>query len=180
VTSKKKPPAQLFPDPATEYEQTNFTVEEVAEHWKGVKGCSRSNLMKRAAKENWTERRKIFRRKVAEETRDQTASAVGETLSSMNLRHIHFYRFVQREMLRKIGFPFTGEKIDPSRLLEISTADQAVRLLDIAVRGERLVRIEEPEEGLPSMCLILETAPPADRLPPGEKESGEESENGEP
>jgi hypothetical protein len=168
----------MFPDPDTEYEQTDFTIEQIAEHWKGVKGCSLSNLMKLSAMRNWSERRKIFRRKLAEETATRTAAKAGETLASMNMRHIHFYRYLQREALKALGFPFAGED-PPEKRLVLSTAAQAVHALDVSIRGEQLIRETEPEEGVPSLCLICDTTPPVDRLREEENDGSARAENGD-
>ena len=98
------------------------SYQKVAEHY----GVSKRGVTKLAARERWQEKVVEFERKAREGAEKKAL----ESLEGMNLRHLKSLKVVQ------------GRAIEALRAMPISTAMEAVRALDMAIRQERLIRGE--------------------------------------
>ncbi len=98
------------------------SYQKVADHY----GVSKRAVTKLAARERWQD-------KVIELERKARAGAEKkalESLEGMNLRHLKSLKVVQ------------GKSLEALRSMPLSTAMEAVRALDMAIRQERLIRGE--------------------------------------
>jgi len=89
-------------------------------------GVSKRAVTKAAARQGWQQRVIELERK-ARESAEQKAL---ESLEGMNLRHLKALKIVQ------------GKALEALRSMPLSTAMEAVRALDLAIRQERLIRGE--------------------------------------
>ena len=89
-------------------------------------GVSKRAVTKAAARQRWQQRVAELERK-ARESAEQKAL---ESLEGMNLRHLKALKIVQ------------GKALEALRSMPLSTAMEAVRALDMAIRQERLIRGE--------------------------------------
>lgn len=89
-------------------------------------GVSKRAVTKLATRERWQDRVVELERK-AREGAEQKAL---ESLEAMNLRHLRSLKVVQ------------GKALEALRSMPLSTAMEAVRSLDMAIRQERLIRGE--------------------------------------
>ncbi len=97
----------------------------VAEHFK----VSKRTVTSTAARERWQERAADIEAKARAKTDEQIVDTVGE----MNTRHLKVYRFVQSKALETL-------KSTP-----IDNAADAVRAIEMSLKGERLIRGEPSE-----------------------------------
>jgi hypothetical protein len=98
------------------------SYQAVAERY----GVTKRAVTKLAARERWQDRVVELERK-AREGAEQKAL---ESLEAMNLRHLRSLKVVQ------------GRALEALRSMPLSTAMEAVRSLDMAIRQERLIRGE--------------------------------------
>ena len=83
-----------FTDPKWEfiYSPDSLTLDEVAEHWKGYKGCSISRLQQRSSSEHWmrlrAEHKEKMEREIAARLSKDAASERAEQISKA--RKVHF------------------------------------------------------------------------------------------
>jgi hypothetical protein len=102
-------------------------------------GVSKRAVTALAVKERWQER-------VAEVEREAQATAVQraiETLEAMNDRHLKALRVIQAKALQAL------------REMPLSTAMEAVRALDLAIRQERTIRGEPSERTAVSVEEVI-------------------------
>ncbi len=79
--------------------------------------------------EGWEQEREI----IAKATEEKVAAAISETISEMNARHLKEYQLLQTKGIAAL------RRLDPR------TAAEAQSMIDVGVRGERLVRGEPTE-----------------------------------
>ena len=79
--------------------------------------------------ENWEREREIIQRA----TEEKISAAISETISEMNARHLKEYQYLQTKGIAAL------KHLDPR------TAAEAQSMVDVGVRGERLVRGEPTE-----------------------------------
>ena len=79
--------------------------------------------------EGWEKERAI----IQQETDRRVSDAVAETISEMNSRHLKEYQLLQTKGIAAL------KKLDPKR------ASEALAMIDVGVKGERLVRGEPTE-----------------------------------
>ena len=79
--------------------------------------------------EGWEKERKL----VEKVTNERVTKAVAETISEMNTRHLKEYQLLQTKGVQAL------KDIDPK------TAHEALSMVDIGIKGERLVRGEPTE-----------------------------------
>jgi transposase-like protein len=79
--------------------------------------------------ENWEHERAIIQKA----TEEKVAAAISETISEMNTRHLKEYQLLQTKGIAAL------KRLDPR------TASEAQSMVDVGVRGERLVRGEPTE-----------------------------------
>ncbi len=79
--------------------------------------------------ENWEREREIIQKA----TEEKVAAAISETVSEMNARHLKEYQLLQTKGIAAL------RRLDPR------TAAEAQSMVDVGVRGERLVRGEPTE-----------------------------------
>jgi hypothetical protein len=92
----------------------------------GHLGVSKRAVTSRATKERWMERLVEIERKASQEA----AKKAVESLEAMNERHLKSIRVVQ------------GRALEALRSMPLTTAMEAVRALDMAIRHERVIRGE--------------------------------------
>ena len=92
-------------------------------------GVSKRSVTKLAGRERWQERVAELERKAREGAERKAL----ESLEGMNLRHLKSLKVVQ------------GKAIEALRSMPLTTAMEAVRALDMAIRQERLIRGEPSE-----------------------------------
>jgi hypothetical protein len=97
----------------------------VAEHY----GAAKTTVADTAQKEKW-QARITERERKAREAADQKAV---ETLADVNDRHLRMFRTIEAKALEAL------------RAMSLERASDAVRALDIAIKGERLI-LGEPTE----------------------------------
>ncbi len=116
--------SKLTPE-AFDYHIAGHTYEEVAEKF----GCSKRAVVAYAKKEHWRDRfKEIVRAARARSDRKAT-----ETIAAMSTRHLKTLKFVQ------------AKAIEALRTLPISSAGEAIRALDMAIKSERVIRGEPGE-----------------------------------
>ncbi len=98
------------------------SYQKVADHY----GVSKRAVTKLAARERWQDKVIELERKAREGAEKKAL----ESLEGMNLRHMKSLKVVQ------------GRALEALRLMPLSTAMEAVRALDMAIRQERLIRGE--------------------------------------
>ena len=101
------------------------SYQRVAEQY----GVSKRAVTKRAARDRWQDKVIELERRA----RDGADKKAVESLEAMNLRHMRSLKVVQVKALEAL------------RAMSLSTAMEAVRALDMAIRQERLVRGEPSE-----------------------------------
>lgn len=131
--------SKKFADPKTEYVHTDCSLEELAEKWAGVDGCSLGNLTRRCGEENWVERREQFKSKVDARTEEKAVESIAE----MKARHALGY--YNKQIKAEIWFEELGFK----------TAKEAFDVYNEAVKGESNARGEGVSSGLPVLKVIL-------------------------
>jgi len=89
-------------------------------------GVSKRAVTKLAARERWQQRVAELER----QAREGAEKKALESLEGMNLRHLKSLKIVQ------------GKALEALRTMPLSTAMEAVRALDMAIRQERLIRGE--------------------------------------
>lgn len=89
-------------------------------------GVSKRAVTKLAARERWQERVVELER----QAREGAEKRALESLEGMNLRHLKSLKVVQ------------GKALEALRTMPLSTAMEAVRALDMAIRQEHLIRGE--------------------------------------
>ena len=89
-------------------------------------GVSKRAVTKLAARERWQQRVAELER----QAREGAEKKALESLEGMNLRHLKSLKVVQ------------GKALEALRTMPLSTAMEAVRALDMAIRQERLIRGE--------------------------------------
>ena len=107
-----------------------------------------------AAREDWQGRLATMERK-AKEAVDQKAA---ETLEAMKARHLAVYQALQRKALEAL------------RVKSIDSAMDAVRALDVALEGERLIRGEPTERTAVEIEAKIRRDHEVLFLKPGQKE----------
>jgi len=98
------------------------SYQRVADHY----GVSKRAVTKLAARERWQEKVVELERKARESAEKKAL----ESLEGMNLRHLKSLKIVQ------------GKALEALRSMPLTTAMEAVRALDMAIRQERLIRGE--------------------------------------
>ena len=98
------------------------SYQKVADHY----GVSKRAVTKLAARERWQDKVIELERKAREGAEKKAL----ESLEGMNLRHMRSLKVVQ------------GKALEALRSMPLSTAMEAVRALDMAIRQERLIRGE--------------------------------------
>ncbi len=98
------------------------SYQRVADHF----GVSKRAVTKLAARERWQE--KVL--EVERKGREGAEKKALESLEGMNLRHLKSLKVVQ------------GRSLEALRSMPLTTAMEAVRALDMAIRQERLIRGE--------------------------------------
>ena len=98
------------------------SYQKVADHY----GVSKRAVTKLAARERWQEKVVELERKARESAEKKAL----ESLEGMNLRHLKSLKIIQ------------GKALEALRTMPLSTAMEAVRALDMAIRQERLIRGE--------------------------------------
>ena len=102
-------------------------------------GVSKRAITKLASRDNWRRRLAEIQRKVWQET-DRKAA---ESVDAMNARHLKFMKAVQAKALEAL------------KSMPIDTGMNAVRALDLAVRGERLIRGEPSDRAGGDLRLVV-------------------------
>ncbi len=97
----------------------------VAEHF----GVSKRTVTKRATKENWRERLE----RLEAEARDRAEQKVLESMEQMTDRHLKAVKIVQ------------GKSLETLRTMSLTSAMDAIRALDLAIKQERTIRGEPSE-----------------------------------
>jgi len=98
------------------------SYQKVADHY----GVSKRSVTKLATRERWQDRVAALER----QAREGAEKRALESLESMNLRHLKALKVIQ------------GKGLEALRAMPLSTAMEAVRALDMAIRQERLIRGE--------------------------------------
>ena len=98
------------------------SYQSVAEKY----GVSKRAVTKVATKENWSQRLLEIEKKAHEKTDEKLA----ESLDQMNERHIRMCKMIQKKSLEAL------------KSIPLTTAIEAVRALDLAIKQERLSRGE--------------------------------------
>jgi len=98
------------------------SYQKVADHY----GVSKRAVTKLAARERWQEKVVELERRARESAEKKAL----ESLEGMNLRHLKSLKVVQ------------GKALEALRSMPLTTAMEAVRALDMAIRQERLIRGE--------------------------------------
>ncbi len=101
---------------------TERSYQAVADHF----GVSKTAVVNKANKERWQGRVERLEAK-AREAADQKNA---ESLEQMNTRHLKAFKVIQ------------GKALEALRSMSLDSAMDAVRALDLAVKGERLTRGE--------------------------------------
>jgi hypothetical protein len=102
-------------------------------------GTSKRAVTKVAAKENWSQRSMEIEKKAHEKTDEKLA----ESLDEMNGRHIKVCKLIQRKALETL------------KSMPLTTAIEAVRALDLAIKQERLVRGEPTDRSAVSVEDVI-------------------------
>lgn len=108
-------------------------------------GVSRRTVARCAKREDWPSRLES----IEKEARERTEKKIAESIASMNDRHLRSLRAVQ------------GRALEALRAFPISSAMDAVRALDLAIRQERVIRGEPGERSEMTGVLVA----PAGILP---------------
>ena len=101
------------------------SYRRVAEHH----GVSKTTVVNRAKKEGWQDRIETLEAKAREGMEQKTV----ETIEAMKTRHLKSFRVMQGKALEALGS------------MSLSSAMEAVRALDLSIKGECLVRGEPSE-----------------------------------
>ncbi len=117
---------KTFPDPRTEYIQTDINLRDLAKQWK----LSQTAMSSRSKKENWVTQRKQFKIKTWAKSDEKAA----ETIADMNTRHLKQFKHLQDKALKTIQ---NKRKFEKDR--------DAVTALVEGVKGERTIRGEPTE-----------------------------------
>ena len=131
--SKKLPPEEAFTLYVSLGDDRSY--QKVARKY----GASKRSVAKRAAKDNWQARLEEIRRKAWQET-DRKAA---ESVDAMNQRHLKFMRAIQ------------GKALEALKSMPLDTGMNAIRALDLAVRGERLIRGEPSERTGGELTVVV-------------------------
>jgi hypothetical protein len=102
------------------------TDQQIAERL-GIKRPETIGEWRRA--ENWEKERKY----VQKITEEKITQAVAETISEMNARHLKEYQLLQTKGVQAL------------KLIDPKTANEALSMVDVGIKGERLVRGEPTE-----------------------------------
>jgi len=76
-----------FDSPREHYIQTDLSLSAVARAWKGVPGCSESNLRKRYHRDGWKRLRAEYCEKLAEKTAEKWAESFAEDEAEVRRRY---------------------------------------------------------------------------------------------
>ena len=107
------------------------SYQSVAEKY----GVSKRAVTKVATKENWSQRLLEIEKKAHEKTDEKLA----ESLDQMNERHIRMCKMIQKKSLEAL------------KSMPLTTAIEAVRALDLAIKQERLSRGEPTDRSVVSV-----------------------------
>ncbi len=132
------------------------SYQAVAEHY----GASKTAVANRAKKEDWQRRIESLEAKAREATERKNV----ESLEAMNTRHLKAFRVIQ------------GKALEALKAMSLEKAMDAVRAIDVAIKGERLARGEPSERAALSVEETIRRE--FDRWMVAE-DDGEEDENGE-
>lgn len=102
-------------------------------------GVSKRAITKLAGRERWQERVLELER----QARESAEKRALESLEGMNLRHLKSLKIVQ------------GKALEALRTMPLSTAMEAVRALDMAIRQERLIRGEPSDRTAISVAEVI-------------------------
>ena len=89
-------------------------------------GVSKTAVVNRATKEGWQQRVE----RLEATARDAADQKAAESLETMSTRHLTAFRVVQ------------GKALEALRSMSLDSAMDAVRAIDLSIKGERLVRGE--------------------------------------
>jgi hypothetical protein len=134
---------------------TGRSYQKVAERYSVTKRA----VSKLATAERWQEQALEIERKASEGAMQKTI----ESVEAMNIRHVKSSKVVQAKALEAL------------RSMPISTAMEAVRALDIAMKQERLIRGEPSERTALSVEEVIKKEF-ADLMVPEEEEEEEKDE----
>ncbi len=127
------------------------SYQQVADEY----GVSKRAVTKVATRERWQERTAALEREARERSEKKTL----ETLEGMNDRHLKSLRVVQ------------GKALEALRSTSLSTAMEAVRALDLAIRQERVIRGEPTDRTALSVEDVVRREY-ARWMEPGKEENG--------
>jgi hypothetical protein len=128
-----------FKDPKTEYIHTDASLVDLAENWKGVEGCSLSQLAHRSSVERWVALRERFRIKAALKTEER----ISETVAQMNVRYILDALDLRDKVMAAL------------KRLDFESASEIAKALKIARDIEREARGQGPPGEVPIIRVIL-------------------------
>lgn len=139
----------------------------VAEHY----GASKTAVVNRAKREDWPRRIETLEAKAREATERKNL----ESLEAMNARHLRAFQVIQ------------GKSLEALKAMSLQTAMDAVRAIDVAIKGERLARgepsertalsLEETIRGEYERWMTLEQE--GEERESGEHEDGDDDDNDE-
>lgn len=130
--------AKRLPRDAFEFYYTlgaDRSYQSVAHHF----GVVKQTVVKRATKEHWKKRVA----ELDEKAREKREAKLLESLEEMNVRHIKLSRAIQ------------ARAVETLRQMPLSTAMEAVRASEAAIKLERLIRGEPSERTVISTEEIL-------------------------
>lgn len=113
-------------------------------------GCTKRGILNLATREDWQGRLSRIEQK-AREAADEKAI---DTVEAMKTRHLRMYQSVQKKALETL------------KTMNLKTAMDAVRALDIAVEGERLARDEPTERTAVDIQTLIQREYDSLMLPP--------------
>jgi hypothetical protein len=107
----------------------------VADHY----GCSKTTVGNTATRENWAVRIGERERKAREVTEQKAV----ETLADVNDRHLRMFRTIEAKALEAL------------RAMSLERAIEAVRSLDVAIKGERLILGEPTDRTVTDIGAVI-------------------------
>ncbi len=118
-------------------------------------GASKRAVTKLAARYHWQERVLELERR----TQEGVEKRALESLEGMNLRHLKSLKIVQ------------GKALETLRSMPLSTAMEAVRSLEVAIRQERLIRGEPSDRTAVSVEEVIRREYERWMLPEGDSDA---------
>lgn len=108
---KSRPEVDVLDDPLTVYITSvpSVTLAELAEMFKGRRGCSISNLTKRSTDEGWRRKRKEYQARLKQLALDEIAKDKAVVVARANERHIQFGE--QMEKVSRMGLGAAARRL---------------------------------------------------------------------